>query len=186
MLSLLQQIIGATKMEAKVVKFEIKELPQLCVIGKEISVKMSELGTSNPIPAFWEKCMSENIFETLEKIFDENIYDHGYVGFSKMLNEDEFIYVCGILMKPDTKAPEGFVKHDIESFTAGIGWIQGPYPDIFKVEHILTEEAVKNAGYKYDITKDFSFELYNCPRYTNPDENGNRILDYYMPIAEEK
>ncbi|MDR3301211.1 MAG: GyrI-like domain-containing protein [Spirochaetaceae bacterium] len=173
-------------MEPKLVKFEIKELPELCVIGKEIRVKMSELGKNNPLPAFWEKCMNESIFETIEKTLRENIYDPAYVGFMKMLNKDEFINVCGMLIKPDVKAPEGFVKYDIESCTIGMGWIQGPYPDIFMAEHILTEEAVKNAGYNYDVTKNFTFELYNSPRYTNPDENGNRILDYYMPIAKEK
>jgi predicted transcriptional regulator YdeE len=174
-------------MEAKLAKFEVKELPKLCVIGKEIRVKMSEvMGPNNPLPAFWEKCMSENVFETLEKTLNENIYDHAYVGFMTMLNEDEFMYVCGMLMKPDTKTPEGFVKYDIDSFTAGIGWIQGKEPDIYKAEHTLVEEAVKTAGYKYDAPKGWAMELYNCPRYTNPDENGDKILDYYMPIVKEK
>jgi predicted transcriptional regulator YdeE len=169
-------------MEPKLVKFEIKELPKLCVIGKEIRVKMAEMGTNNPIPAFWGKCMSENVFTTLEKTLGENIYDPAYVGFMKMLSEHEFVNVCGILMKPDTKAPEGFVKYDIESFTAGIGWIQGNEWDIYAVEHVLVGEAIKNAGYTYDASKGFTIELYNCPRYTTPDENGNKIIDYYIPI----
>jgi predicted transcriptional regulator YdeE len=171
-------------MEPKLVKFEIKALPKLCVIGKEIRVKMTEMGKNNPIPAFWGKCMSENVFETLEKTLGENIYDPAYVGFMKMLTKDEFINVCGILMKPDTKVPEGFVKYDIESFTAGIGWIQGKEPDIYMAEHKLTEEAVKKAG--YDVLKSYTIELYNCPRYTTPDENGNKIIDYYIPIVKEK
>jgi predicted transcriptional regulator YdeE len=173
-------------MESKLVKFEVKELPKQCVIGRDIRVKMTEMGPNNPIPAFWGKCISESVFETLEKTLRENIYDPAYVGFMKMLDKDEFIYVCGILMKPDTKAPEGFVKYDIESFTAGIGWIQGKEPDIYITEQQLTEEAGKMAGYIFDVSKNFTMELYNCPRYTTTDENGNKILDYYIPILKEK
>ncbi|MDR3276198.1 MAG: hypothetical protein LBT11_03135 [Treponema sp.] len=174
-------------MEAKLIKFEVKKLPKLCVIGKEIRAKMTEMmGTNNPIPAFWGQCMSGHVFTTLEKTLGENMYDPAYVGFMKMLNEDEVINVCGMLMKPDTKAPEGFVSYDLESFTAGIGWIQGKEPDIYAAEHALVGEAVKNAGYKYDDSKGFAIELYNCPRYTNPDENGNKIIDYYMPIVPEQ
>jgi predicted transcriptional regulator YdeE len=173
-------------MEAKLVKFEVRELPKLRVIGNEIRVKMSALGTNNPIPAFWEQCMSGGVFATLEKILRENIYDPAYVGFMKMLSEHEFLYVCGMLMKPDTKVPEGFVKHDIEACAVGIGWVQGNEQDIYMAEHILVSNAVKNAGYMYDVSKDWTSELYNCPRFTNPDENGNKIVDYYMPVVKGK
>jgi predicted transcriptional regulator YdeE len=172
-------------MEPKLVKFEVKKLPKLCVIGKEIRAKMTEMmGPNNPIPAFWEKCMSEDVFTTLGKALSESIYDSAYVGFMKMLNEDEVVNVCGMLMKPDAKAPEGFVKYDIESFTAGIGWVQGKEPDIYTAEHTLVEEALIKAGYTYDASKGFAIELYNCPRFTNPDENGNKTIDYYIPIVK--
>jgi predicted transcriptional regulator YdeE len=144
------------------------------------------MGANNPLPAFWGKCMSENVFTTLGKILSENMYDPGYVGFMKMLSEHEFVNVCGILMKPDAKAPEGFVNYDIEPFTAGIGWIQGNEQDIYPVEHEIVGEAVIKAGYTFDYSKGFAIELYNSPRYTNPDEKGNRIIDYYMPIVKTK
>ncbi|MDR3311777.1 MAG: hypothetical protein LBS64_01410, partial [Spirochaetaceae bacterium] len=130
-------------MDVKLVKFEIKDLPKLCVIGKEIRLKMSDMmGTNNPVPAFWGKCMSEDVFTTLGKTLSESIYERAYVGFMKMLIEDEVVNVCGMLMKPDAIAPEGFVKYDIDSFTAGIGWIQGKEPDIYTAEHVLVGEAV--------------------------------------------
>ena len=173
-------------MEAKLAKFEVKDLPDLCIIGKEIVGKMEDLGENNPIPAFWGKCFEENIFETLEKTLSENIYDPAYVGYMFSLNSSEFVNVCGILMKPDTKVLDGFVKYDIKKCTIGIGWIQGKEPDIFMAAHVLTEQAFKDAGYKYDDSKSFSMEVYVCERFNTTDENGNKILDYYIPIKKNE
>lgn len=77
-----------------------------------------------------------------------------------MLNDDEFKYICGLLMKSDLSVLFGCVSNKIEAFTAGIGLIQGKEPDIYGMEHTLTEAATNEAGYKYDNNLLFSTELY--------------------------
>lgn len=172
-------------MDAKLIKFEIKDLPDLCIVGKEVIVKLSEFEKHNPIPEFWHKCHEDSIFDVLSNTLSEYVYDPSHVGYMQMLNENEFTNVCGIMMKPGVPVPEGYVVYSVEAYTAGIGWIQGKEPDIYIGEHSLTEPAVKEAGYKYDEKKGFSIEVYNCPRFTTVDENGNRVLDYYIPIVKQ-
>lgn len=172
-------------MEAELIKFEIRELPGLCVIGREIIVRMDELEKQNPIPAFWNQCIADGIFDDLQDKLADYIYDPGYVGYMQILNEYEFTNVCGILMKSDAPVPDGYIAYKIGPFTAGVGWVKGKEPDIFIGEHTLTESAAKEVGYRYDEAKGFSLELYDEERYGNIDAEGSRILDYYMPVVKE-
>lgn len=170
------------KMDTKLVKFEIKEFPKLYIVGKEITDDMAK---PNPIPDFWTKCINENIFKDIEQEYNEKLYDSSYVGYMFMTNETEFIYVCGMLLKDPVLSPEQYISYEIDAFTGAIGWIQGKEPDIYIKEHSLTEKAAEEAGYVYDIEKNFSIEAYVDPRYTTPDENGNRIIDYYIPVKKK-
>ncbi len=172
-------------MNAALIKFEIKDFPELNVVGKEIIVAMAGMRKQNPIPEFWKKSLTEKIFVQLEKNLKDYIYDPAYAGFMKIINEKEFTYVCGFMVKPGAPVPQGYVSYKVEPFTGGIGWIQGIEPDIYITESSLTEKAAGDAGYEYDSAKDFSLELYNDPRFTKIDENGNRIVDYCMPVKKK-
>jgi len=172
-------------MNAKLIKFEIKEMPVLCVVGKQITAKMSEIETNNPIPAFWKECFKENMFENIRTELKEYIYDPSFVGFMQMTSPGEFIYICGILMKPGCPVSQGCILHNIDSYTAGIGWIQGKEPDIYMLEHTATEKAANEAGFEYDSKLDFSIEFYNCSRYNEPNSTGDVIIDYYIPVKKK-
>ena len=171
-------------MNAELIKFEVKEIPELCVVGKEIIVEMAGMEQFNPIPGFWQKCLDEKLFEKIGSELKDFVYDPAYAGFMKIINEKEFTNVCGILMKPGVVVPPGYVSYRINSFTAAIGWVKGKEPVIYMEEHTLTEKAAGEAGYTHDGARGFSIELYNHPRFTVPDESGNRILDYYMPVKK--
>lgn len=172
-------------MNAQLIKFEVKEMPQLCMLGKEIVVKMDDLHKHNPVPEFRNKCMEEKLFDKILEELADYVYDPSYVDYMQMLNEDEFTNVCGILMKPGVPVFNGYIAYNIDTFTAGVGWIQGTEPDIYVAEHNLTAAAMDKAGYKYDTDRGFSIEVYNSPRYTEADELGNRIIDYYIPIIKK-
>lgn len=167
----------------KIVKLEMKELPALSVIGKQIKVSMRKLPTENPIPAFWEKCISDGTFATLEKQTDF-IVDDAYVGWMADWpnNDGCFTYLCGMLMKINCPIPaSGFVSRTIEPATVAIGWIQGSSTsEVCSLAHEATQKALEENGYSCDDAQ-WCMELYNCPRFTTPDENGNIILDYYIP-----
>lgn len=163
----------------KLVNLQVKELPRMYVVGRAIRVKMDM--EENPIPALWDRCFAEGTFETLEALEDYHL-DKDYVGWLGDWSEDSFVYICGMLMKPEVPVPEGFDWRELAPAKAGVGWIKGRVPEVLFHAHDLTLEALLEAGYEPDHGAGWSMELYNCPRYTNPDENGELILDYYIAV----
>lgn len=171
---------------AKVVKFEVVDLPKIYLVGKEERYNIEvHMKGDNRVPALWDRCFADGTFSTLEKQSDF-IYDPSYVGL--MIDWDmgygNFSYICGMLFKEGVTVPEGFVLREINAGKAGLCWIKGKdTADIFSHAHSLTEQAIKNSGLIPDFMS-WSMELYNCPRFTAPDENGEIILDYYIPINQ--
>lgn len=164
---------------AKLVNFQINELPQMRIIGKAIYPNPKMEG--NAIPAFWGQCFKEGTFDILDRMNEYHI-DSSYVGWMGDWNNDgSFTYLCGMLMKPDTPVPGGFVYRDVPASTTAVGWIQGPEKDTYPVAHELTQKALQEQGYVTDEDVPWCMELYNCPRFTQPMENGDIILDYYIP-----
>ena len=168
----------------ELIKFEIGELPDILIVGKEIRHSMEALMKGdNPIPAFWDLCFSEGIFAELEDQ-SGNIHDPAYVGV--MVDWDrgdgDFSYIVGMLMKTGADVPDGFICREVNATKVAIGWIKGAdVADVCSKAHEYTEKALKAEGFTCKkIT--WCMELYNCPRFTEPDENGDIILDYYIPI----
>ncbi len=172
---------------SELIKFEVKRLPGIKLVGKELRYNMeAHMKGDNRIPAFWDKSFSDGIFSLLEEQTDF-IFDSAYVGV--MIDWDkgdgDFSYIVGMLMKDGVAVPEGYYYKDIEETDVAIGWIKGKdTADVCSSAHSLTEQAIKENGYNCDKMK-WSMELYNCPRFTTPDENGDIILDYYIPINDK-
>jgi predicted transcriptional regulator YdeE len=168
----------------ELIKFEVKKLPGLKLVGKELRYNMeAHMKGDNRIPAFWEKCFEDGTFSLLEKQVDF-VYDNSHVGI--MMDWDkgdgDFSYIVGMLMKDGVSLPEGYICRDIKETDVAIGWIKGENTaDVCSVAHPLTEKAIKENGYKCEQMK-WCMELYNCPRFTQPDENGDIVLDYYIPV----
>ena len=87
-------------------------------------------------------------------------------------------------MKPNTPVPEGFVYRDIPASTVATGWIQGLEKDVYSVAYDYTLKALEDQGYNVDEESPWCMELYNCPRFTSPMENGEIILDFYIPCRK--
>jgi predicted transcriptional regulator YdeE len=168
----------------ELIKFEVKRLPSLKLVGKELRYNMEvHMKGGNRIPSFWDNCFADETFSLLEKQAD-SIYDDSYVGV--MLDwykgDGDFSYIVGMLMKDGVTVPDGYVCRDIEGTDVAIGWIKGKNSaDVCSTAHSQTEQALKKNGYKCHNMKWF-MELYNCPRFTTPDANGDIILDYYIPV----
>lgn len=170
----------------KIIKTEINQLPEVFVVGKKITVKMPNKPEINPIPALWDTCFSDNTFDYLMK-YRDLLFNDAYVGWMSDFSSDNgtFTYICGMLMKSDNLSlDDGFVSRKIEPVTVGIGWIQGStVPEICFAAHSLVEKAVQEKGYSCNHAT-WCMEVYNCPRFTQPDENGEIILDYYVPCIK--
>jgi predicted transcriptional regulator YdeE len=168
---------------SELIKFEVVELPKLLLVGKEIRYSMEEQMTGqNRLPAFWGACFAENIFAPLEAQA-EQVYDPAYVGV--MVDWDrgdgEFSYIVGMLMKEGAAVPEGYQSRELDACRAAVGWIKGVEAEVYQSAHSLTEHELRGQGYTGEKMR-WCMELYNCPRFTQPDENGEIILDYYIPI----
>ncbi len=169
---------------AELIKFEVVNLPKLYVIGKELRYNMeAHMKGDNRIGPFWGKCFEEKIFSTLEQQGDF-IYDNAYVGI--MLDWDkgdgDFSYICGMLFNEGATVPEGFVIREIKETKAALSWIKGKdTADVCMNAHPITEQAIRDNGLSTE-NMSWCMELYNCPRYTTPDQDGNITLDYYIPV----
>ncbi len=169
---------------AELIQLEIKELGPWCVAGKALKVTM---GPENPIPAFWEACFADGTFSTLESQ-KSWVLCPDYVGFMTdwQGGDNTFLYICGMMMKPGFIAPEGgFVSRPVEASSAAVGWIRGEStPDVCMPAHEFTSKVMEEKGYTSEGFA-WSMELYNCPRFTTPDEQGRITLDYYIPCRKK-
>jgi predicted transcriptional regulator YdeE len=169
---------------AELVYFEVKDFPAVKLIGKELRYSMAiHMQGENRIPAFWEQCFSDGTFTQLEAQRDQML-DDSAVGV--MLDWDkgdgEFSYICGILMKAGAIVPDGYIFRDLPASKVAVAWVKGKDTmDVASSAHVMTEQKLKEKGYTNDRMS-WSMELYNCPRFTNPDENGKIVLDYYIPV----
>jgi len=174
--------------KAELVKLEIIGQPEIVIVGKYIHIFSNDCQEGkNPIPAFWGKCFEEALFAKLETLADF-IHNPAYVGYMDTNNgvwkNGEGRYICGMMMKPGVVVPEGFTAHTLKPAKVAVGWIKGKKSNeatVFANAHGLTEKAVVKKGLKLWGGHDWCMEVYTSPRFTTPDENGDIILDYYIP-----
>ena len=170
-------MIGGFDM-ADLVKIDFIEMPDIVVVGKSLDVDWTEVHRKNPIPDFWQKCFAEGIFKKLEEM-KEYVYDPAYVGYMTMTS-----YTCGMMMKLGCPVPGGFNLCEIKPTKVAVGWVKGREHEVYMQAHSLTEKGLEEWGYMYNPDSKWSMEVYNCPRFTEKDEYGNVILDYYIPVVK--
>ncbi len=169
---------------AELIQFEVKELPKLVVVGKALRHNMEALMKGdNPIGGFWDKCFGENVFAPLEAQ-GSRIYDPSYVGI--MCDWDrgdgDFSYIVGMMMRPGATVPEGYDTWEIQPTKAAVSWLRGEnVGDVCSCAHGATEQAMRERGIAPEGMP-WCMELYNCPRFTTPDDQGRITLDYYIPF----
>ena len=171
---------------AKLIKFEVVDLPKVYLVGKEAKFNIEVHNKDdNSISAFWDKCFAEGTFSVLEKQQDY-VYQPAYVGTCIYwdMGCDTFTYICGMLFKEGVTVPEGYVVREIGGEKIGMCWIKGKdTADVCRNAHDITLLAIKNNGLCPNQMK-WSMQLFTNPRFTIPDANGEVILDYYIPLAQ--
>jgi hypothetical protein len=170
---------------AKIIKFEVVDLPKIYLVGKEIRHNIEDFTKGNSrIPAFWDKCLADGTFSVLEKQQNHR-YEPAYVGacIDWDTGYGTFSYICGMLFKEGVTVPDGYAIREIGGEKIGVCWIKGKdAADVTSSAHELTMQAIRNAGLCPNQMK-WSMQLFTNPRFSTPDEKGEVILDYYMPIA---
>jgi len=166
---------------AEIIKTYKETLPSLRLIGKRYGTGDFVDGSFG---AKWGEWFQNGWFDELEKLGMADNTENGYLGFMRCNNnENEFEYWIGAFFTPGTEAPDGYQFLDVDGGDVGVCWIKGSQEDgsIYGM-HDGCEKALKenNMGdFMYDEKRFlYHFERYNCPRFTEADEQGNVILDY--------
>lgn len=166
------------------VKFEIIKLPKICIVGKELRYSDQALNEGdNPIPAFWNTCYEEDIFTPLE-LQTEYIFDRSPIGFFTdwYLGDGNFTYVVGMLMNEGVTVPPGYYVCELEETEVALCWVKcKSLTNTRTVPFESTAKAIEESGHSFANMK-WCMDLYHHTRSTTEDENGNVILDCYVPI----
>jgi hypothetical protein len=123
-------------------------------------------------------------FDVLTKCVEAGapeIYEDGdaYLGLMRWKAYEPFEYWIGMFLPENTNVPDGFAHIDFEESELGVCWVYGKESDIYMQEG-LCAETLDLEG--FEIAHDkvgalWFFERYGCPRFTDPDDKGNVILD---------
>jgi len=173
-------------MACKVTNCYIERFPKLRLIGKKYTHDERVNGWFGEQWNVWLKNGWFRFLEKYAKYADES--NKGPLGLVVVNpNTKEYVYWIGLLFPPDTNPPEGFSYIDLPEARIGIVWVYGSdhTNEIFgKVAIEMASDHLINEGKGKPSTNVLGpgtlifFERYNIPRYTNPDEKGNVILDY--------
>ena len=160
-----------------------EEMPEVKLIGKRYtSADRDQYGTFS---AKWEEWFRNNTFEQLRCCEGIRGISDDFVGAMR-LTETGFEYWIGILMNTTDTAPAGFEAVDIPAGKLAVCYVYGKDQtnELFGMDvHTACMDEWKKQGWRVENTA-WYIERYNCPRYTNPDEKGNVILDYCAYRAE--
>jgi len=168
----------------ELVKFEVIRLPTICIVGKEIRYSDEALNQGdNRLPSFWDKCYKENIFAPLE-LQTEYVFDCSHVGvfLDWYVGDGDFSYVVGMLMKDGVDVPAGYFARELAETDVALCWVKcKSITQTRAVPFESTATAIKEIGRGCANMK-WCMDLYHRERSTTPDENGDVILDCYIPL----
>lgn len=168
----------------ELIKFEIIKLPKIYIVGKEIRYSDEALNKGdNRLPGFWDKCYKENTFAPLESQ-KEYIFDGAHAGvfLDWYAGDGDFSYIVGMLMKEGMSVPEGYFARELAETDAALCWIKcKSITETRTVPFESTAKAIKEIGRDCANMK-WCIDLYHRSRSTIPDENGDVILDCYIPL----
>ncbi|WP_313582183.1 hypothetical protein [Lacrimispora sp.] len=173
---------------AEIIKVYKEHLPSLRFIGK----CYTNADRSGGFGHKWMEWFRNGWFGELEKPGGDPIIESSYLGFMRCNSSDienTFEYWIGIFLPPDTSVPDGYDFIDLDEGSIGVCWIKGKENDgsIYGMhdECIAKFQEHGMGNFQDDNEKRiYFFERYNCPRFSEKDEQGNVILDYCIYLSE--
>lgn len=170
------------------VKFEILKLPKICIVGKELRYSDEALNHGdNRLPAFWTECCKENIFAPLA-VQTEYVFDSSPVGafLDWYLGDGDFSYIVGLMMKEGVTVPPGYRSRELKETEVALCWVKCKALNETRAAPFdSAAKAIQDSGHSFTNMK-WCIDLYHHTRSTTPDENGNVILDCYIPVESQR
>lgn len=169
---------------AEIIKVYKEHLPTVRFIGKRYTDTERVNGSFSHK---WGEWFQKGWFTELEKLGEMENIENGYLGFMRCY--PDFEYWIGMFLPLDTAVPDGYDFIDLPESNIGVCWIQGKENDgsIYAMHENCLERLSENGMSHYRVGEDnraYFFERYNCPRFTEKDEQGNIILDYGIYLAD--
>lgn len=154
-----------------------QSMPAMKLIGRCYAEEDKTDGTFGSI---WGEWFENNLFEPL-KLTDQGIEPFedcdALIGLCRCKEGEPFQYWIGVFVPVDTVVPDGYDSVLLDAGDIAVCWVYGKEPDIYA--HCCIGR-LKDEGFEW--TEDLNgvkwcFERYCCPRFTEPDNEGNVILD---------
>ena len=134
--------------------------------------------------AKWEDWHTNGLFNAIEKQINGNqkeIYEDGdaYIGLMRFKENEPFEYWIGMFMPTNMAVPDGYECVNFPESELGVCWVYGKDGEVYMEEERCADRLRKEG---FEVITDekgayWFFERYGCPRFTEPDEKGNIILD---------
>lgn len=166
------------------VRIEVIRLPELYIVGREIRYSDDALNSGdNRLPAFWDACCEEGVFAPLEAQTAHLFHDSPAGVFLDWdLGDGDFSYIVGMLMTEGMAVPEGYAARTLAKTDAALCWIKSrTVLQTRTVPFESTAKAIADIGRSCARMK-WCIDLYDRSRSTTPDENGDVIVDCYIPL----
>ena len=156
---------------AEIIKAYKESVPAMRFIGKRYT---DDDRVGGLFSAKWGEWFENGWFDLLEKLGQPNGMDNGHVAYCTFDENNSFNYWIGRFTPENTAVPDGFSHLDFPAGGLAVCHVYGKSPDIYGKEK-MCGDRLKADGFSIDDSR--TFERYNCPRFTTPDEQGNVILD---------
>lgn len=162
----------------KILKTYKETQPEVKLIGKRYTNE--DRDASGTFGRYWAQCFEEDWPALLGQCKRIPGVSDDLVGAMRMTGDSgSFEYWVGAFLAPDAEAPDGFESVIIPAGEVAVCWLRGndKNGEIYSQEASdLAMAAMAEKGWTFSEKRWF-FERYNCPRFTEPDENGEVILD---------
>lgn len=156
---------------AKIIKVENEKLPFTKFIGKFCEGEMD-------MPAIWGEWFEKDWFHFAD-VLGRDETDGSFVGLCIADPKTGYKYGLGALVAESVAAPEGYADMKLPTDSAKVFYIKGKDdPTLYEMEGQCYAQVGAEGMFKDDAGRFFSVERYSCPSFTEPDENGEVILDF--------
>ena len=185
--------IMKTKRKPKVIKTYRQSVPATRFIGKKFGDE-DRIDGHGGFGKQWDDWFKLGWCEQLEAYSPRADFEDAdaYIGLMRWKGEEPdpepFQYWIGMFFPEGTEVPEGFEYVDFPASDLGVGWLYGKDRYLFGKEHLAADSCGKQ-GMKIicdDEGAFWFFERYVCPRFTQPDKKGKKILDICHYVEKEQ
>ena len=167
---------------AEVTRIYRQKLPKMKLVGKCYGDADK---VNDTFAAKWGEWFQNDWFAPLCAAVpgDEPFPDcSAYIGLCRIKKGEPFRYWIGVFLPEDAAVPAGYDSVTLDAGDVAVCWVYGKEPDVYLCNSL---DPLKAEGYTWTPDEGgvlWCFERYTCPRFTDPDEKGNIILDmcYYV------